>query len=54
MNATDVYLARERLRGVMASTPLVRHPLLDQALGAETWIKLENTTPTGVPLMSVE
>jgi threonine dehydratase len=26
---------------------MIRHPLLDEALGTETWIKLENTTPIG-------
>ncbi len=33
MNPTDVFLARERLRGAMTPTPLVRHPLLDDFFG---------------------
>ncbi|MES2153219.1 MAG: threonine dehydratase [Pseudomonadota bacterium] len=33
--------------GAMPPTPQYRWPLLDQALGAEAWIKHENHTPTG-------
>jgi threonine dehydratase len=43
----DVYAARTRLRGVLPPTPLMRHPLLCEALGAEVWVKHENHLPTG-------
>jgi threonine dehydratase len=43
----DVYAARERLRGVVTPTPLMRHPLLCDELGADVWVKHENHLPTG-------
>jgi threonine dehydratase len=43
----DVYAARERLRGVLPPTPLMRHPLLCDELGADVWVKHENHLPTG-------
>ena len=43
----DVYAARARLRRVLAPTPLMRHPLLCEALGADVWVKHENHLPTG-------
>lgn len=45
--AADVFAARKRLRTRMPETPMVRHPLLDRALGCEVWVKLENTTTIG-------
>ncbi len=47
MLGADIFRARARLRGRVPPTPLVRHPLIDAALGAEVFIKLENTTPIG-------
>ena len=43
----DVYEARQRLRGLLSPTPLMRHPLLDDAIGGEVWVKHENHNPTG-------
>lgn len=43
----DVYLARARLRGILRPTPLMRHPLLAEALGCDVWVKHENHNPTG-------
>jgi threonine dehydratase len=43
----DVYLARQRLQGVLAPTPLLRHPLLAEALGCDVYVKHENHNPTG-------
>lgn len=42
----DVYAARARLREILPPTPLVRHPLLCDALGADVWVKHENHLPT--------
>lgn len=42
----DVYLARERLAPYIARTPLMRHPLLDEATGLSIWVKHENHNPT--------
>ncbi len=43
----DVYLARARLQGTLRPTPLMRHPLLAEALGCDVWVKHENHNPTG-------
>jgi threonine dehydratase len=43
----DVYLARERLAPHIPRTPLMRHPLLDEATGLSIWVKHENHNPTG-------
>jgi threonine dehydratase len=49
MNAptlNDIYLARERIAPHLPRTPLLRHPLLDQATGLSIWVKHENHNPT--------
>lgn len=43
----DVYLARERVAPHVPRTPLMRHPLLDEATGLSIWVKHENHNPTG-------
>jgi threonine dehydratase len=43
----DVYAARERIRPWIRPTPLVRHPLLNDALGLDVYVKHENHNPTG-------
>ncbi len=43
----DVYLARERVAAHLPRTPLMRHPLLDEATGLTIWVKHENHNPTG-------
>ncbi len=43
----DVYVARERVAPQVAPTPLMRHPLLDEATGLSIWVKHENHNPTG-------
>lgn len=42
----DVYIARARLAPHLARTPLLRHPLLDEAAGLSIWVKHENHNPT--------
>ncbi len=42
----DVYAARRRIAPVLCPTPLVRHPLLVDALGLEVLVKHENHNPT--------
>jgi threonine dehydratase len=42
----DVVAARERLRGLLAPTPLRRHPALDEAVGARVLVKHEEANPT--------
>ena len=42
----DVYAARRRIAAVLRPTPLVRHPLLVEALGLEVLVKHENHNPT--------
>ena len=42
----DVYVARERLAPHLPRTPLLRHPLLDEAAGLSIWVKHENHNPT--------
>jgi threonine dehydratase len=43
----DVYVARERIAPHLARTPLLTHPLLDEATGLSIWVKHENHNPTG-------
>ena len=42
----DVYVARERIAPHLARTPLLTHPLLDEATGLSIWVKHENHNPT--------
>lgn len=42
----DIYVARERIAPYIARTPLMRHPLLDEATGLQIWVKHENHNPT--------
>jgi threonine dehydratase len=42
----DIYAARARIRDVIAPTPLLRHPLLADALGCDVRVKHENHNPT--------
>lgn len=44
---SDVLSAAAAIRPYLLPTPLMRHPLLEQALGAEVWVKHENHQPTG-------
>jgi threonine dehydratase len=43
----DVKDAGPRVYAHLQPTPLLRHPLLDEWLGCEAWIKHENHNPTG-------
>ena len=43
----DVLDARPRIYAVMQRPPMLRHPLLEEWLGCETWVKHENHNPTG-------
>jgi threonine dehydratase len=43
----DVLAARPRVYAHLTPTPLLRHPLLDEALGCQVWVKHENHNPTG-------
>lgn len=43
----DIYLARERVASHVPRSPLMRHPLLDEATGLSIWVKHENHNPTG-------
>jgi threonine dehydratase len=43
----DVLSAAAAIRPHLAPTPLLRHPLLERALGVEVWVKHENHQPTG-------
>jgi threonine dehydratase len=43
----DIYLARPRVRAHVAPSPLMKHPLLDEATGLDVWVKHENHNPTG-------
>lgn len=42
----DVYVARQRVAPHVPRTPLLRHPLLDEATGLSIWVKHENHNPT--------
>ena len=43
----EVAAARPRVYAVMQRSPMLRHPLLDEWLGCEAWVKHENHNPTG-------
>jgi threonine dehydratase len=43
----DVAAARPRVYAVMQPSPMLRHPLLEEWLGCEAWVKHENHNPTG-------
>jgi threonine dehydratase len=43
----DIEAARPRVYAHLKPTPLMRHPLLDQWLGCDAWVKHENHQPTG-------
>jgi threonine dehydratase len=43
----DVYAARPRVYRTLRPTPLLRHPLLADALGTDVLVKHENHNPTG-------
>jgi len=43
----DIVAARPRVYAHLGPTPLLRHPLLDEWLGCEAWVKHENHNPTG-------
>ncbi|HXH05110.1 MAG TPA: threonine dehydratase [Vicinamibacterales bacterium] len=43
----DLYRARERLRGLIRPTALLRHPLLAERCGTDVLVKHENHNPTG-------
>jgi threonine dehydratase len=44
---TDVLAARPRVHEALRPTPLLRHPLLEAAIGTEVHVKHENHNPTG-------
>src|SRR4026207_2485712 len=43
----DILAARPRVYAQMRPSPLLRHPLLDEWIGAPVWVKHENHNPTG-------
>jgi threonine dehydratase len=43
----DVLSAAAAIRPHLQATPLLRHPLLERAVGTEVWVKHENHQPTG-------
>jgi threonine dehydratase len=43
----DIYAARERIATHVRPSPLLKHPLLDEAAGLSIWVKHENHNPTG-------
>ena len=43
----DVDAARARVYAVMQASPMLRHPLLEEWLGCQAWVKHENHNPTG-------
>ena len=43
----DIRSARENVYAAMAPSPLLKHPLLDERLGCDVWVKHENHNPTG-------
>lgn len=43
----DIEDARPRVYADLKPTPLLQHPLLDEWLGCDTWVKHENHNPTG-------
>lgn len=42
----DLYAARPRVYASLKPTPLLKHPLLDDALGLDVYVKHENHNPT--------
>src|SRR5919106_5823385 len=42
----DVYAARTRVYSALKPTPLLKHALLDEALGLDLYVKHENHNPT--------
>ena len=42
----DIYAARSSVYGSLKPTPLLKHPLLDEALGLDLYVKHENHNPT--------
>lgn len=46
LSLSDIESARERIRGVLAPTPLVRSDPLSDTVGRDVWIKLEMLQPT--------
>ena len=42
----DVFAARPRVYSSLKPSPLLKHPLLDEALGLDLWVKHENHNPT--------
>src|SRR5918999_863110 len=42
----DVFAARPRVYSSLRPSPLLKHPLLDEALGLNLWVKHENHNPT--------
>jgi len=47
MTPDDVRAARERIRGMVWQTPVLRCPALDELAGAELWLKAENLQRIG-------
>jgi threonine dehydratase len=47
VSLSDVYAARPHVYAALSRTPLLRHPLLCEALGADVWVKHENHLATG-------
>jgi threonine dehydratase len=43
----DIYAARPRVRAHVPPSPLMKHPLLDEATGLDVFVKHENHNPTG-------
>jgi threonine dehydratase len=43
----DIYAARERIAAHVPASPLMKHPLLDEASGLDIRVKHENHNPTG-------
>src|SRR5262245_11325835 len=43
----DLRAARANVYAAMAPSPLLKHPLLDERLGCDVWVKHENHNPTG-------
>ena len=46
LSLLDVYAARRRVYATLRPTPLLKHPLLDAALGLDIYVKHENHNPT--------
>ena len=42
----DIYAARPRVYATLKPSPLLKHPLLDEELGLNVWVKHENHNPT--------